>query len=614
MADAKWTPKLSIAEVDAILTASGMPLETELAIVNGRVLKVYKNQPQNIRKFWLASVMQHKDQPYLVFEGEQYTYHQIHEKACRFASLLYTEYGVRKGDRVAIAMRNYPEYIIAFWAIHLIVPLFTLVNAWAPEEPLHYCLELTEPKVLLVDGERAALIFKPGGVFDKLKSKGKKLTLRNVLVVRARDGSFSKKDRSVQSFDDVLSAYKGPSDKWSTEPEPLPDEDSVIMFTSGTTGRPKGVLSSQRAFIQNTFNVIASVFRSYLRKGESLPPLNDPSIPKKVCLLSVPLFHVAGNTTTLVSVPFLSSHVPHTLLGSKIIILRRWDPNEAARLIKDEKITSGTGVPTMVSDLIETGINSEVMETMSFGGSLAPTSFASEIVKRFPNTIPGQGYGLTETNGVVASITDFLAKPGSTGWAVPDVEILIVDPSTEKIMPPHQVGEVWIKGPNIMTCYWNDPEATDKAITKDGWFKSGDLGYLDEEGFLYIRDRLKDIMIRGKFIHSVEVEDAILKDGRLREAAAVSVPDKRLGELVAARVTTKPEFHGKVTEKEIIESAKRFLPAHAVPVMVLVRNDLMERNEPGKIVKDFVRKEVREGWAKRVIYQRKSSPKSLAKL
>ncbi|TDL21288.1 long-chain-fatty-acid-CoA ligase [Rickenella mellea] len=604
----EWKPKLSIREVDAILTGPGMLLETERAIIDGRVLRVYKNQPPNVRKFWLGSVMQFKDKDYVVFESERYTYQQIHERASRFASLLYTDYGVRKGDRVAIAMRNYPEFITTFWGIHLIGAIPTFINAWAPTEPLLYCLQLTDPKVLIVDAERAARVSRSGGILDKIKDNAKS-SLRKVLVVRPHEGA-SAKYRGIHDFESTLASYSGPENAWSTAPEALPDEGGSIFFTSGTTGRPKGVLSSQRAFIQNTFNGIASRLRVYLRNGEELPVLGAPQAEgelQKAGLLSVPLFHVTGCTSTL---------MPNTALGSKIVLMRRWDANEAARLITSEKITTCGGVPSMAADLLDTDLQSDILEGVSFGGAPASSSTAPELAKRFKNAVPGQGYGLTETNALAACHADFVAKPSSTGWACPVVDIIVVDIKGEKIMPPHQIGEVWIKGPNVMTCYWNDPAATAKAITKDGWFKSGDLGYLDEEGFLFIKDRVKDIMIRGgENIHSIEVEDALYKDERILEAAAVSVPDKRLGELVAARVTTRPGFHGQVKEEEVLEVASKFLPAHAVPVMVLVSDKPVERNAPGKIMKDVVRKEVRAEWAKRLKAQtRGKGKKTKAKL
>jgi len=179
-------------------------------------------------------------------------------------------------------------------------------------------------------------------------------------------------------------------------------------------------------------------------------------------------------------------------------------------------------------------------------------------------------------------------------------DILIVDPATEKVLPTGKIGEIWIRGPNVMKGYWNDPEATDKAITRDGWFKSGDLGLVDEEGFLFIKDRAKDIIIRGgENIHSVEVENALYADERIMDAAAVSVPDRRLGELVAAVVSIKHAFHGKVTEASVIDHSRKLLPAHAVPVMVLLQEELIERNANGKIVKGDLRARVRKEWAER---------------
>jgi len=256
----------------------------------------------------------------------------------------------------------------------------------------------------------------------------------------------------------------------------------------------------------------------------------------------------------------------------------------------------------LVMDLLESSLQDSTLENVGCGGAPVSDAMPKDVKKRFKGAKPSQGYGLSETNAIVANIhgEDFLVRPGSVGLASPVNDFLIVDPVTLKVQPPGEIGELWIRGPNVMKGYWGDPVGTDKAITRDGWFKSGDIATMDEEGFIYIKDRVKDIIIRGgENIHSVEVENALYADERLLDVAAVSVPDKRLGELVAAVVVTKTPFRGKVTEAEVIEIARKSLPAHAVPVLVLVEDELIERTASGKPMKNSVRKRVRKEWARR---------------
>ncbi|KAL5500943.1 hypothetical protein ACEPAH_9330 [Sanghuangporus vaninii] len=601
--------------------------ETERVIIDDRVVKVYKHLPPNIRTFWLSRAAAWQDRDYIVFENERYTYGQVAERASKLASLLYTKYGVRKGDRVAIIMRNYPEFMISFWAIHLLGAVSTMINAWAPRAPLLHCIVTTDPKVIIVDPERAVQLCTDGLLDEaRLKSRG----LYKVFVVRSTrivgvgqsPGVRAKwKSAGITPLETALDAYTGPIDAWNSPSHssadsytqdqsltgspagPLPDDNATIFFTSGTTGLPKGVLSTQRSFLTNTFNNFLAKFRAMLRKGEDLPDLGAAAAaaanePQKGVLISVPLFHVTGLTSAAMS---------STALGGKIAFMHKWDKEEAALIIKRERLTSAGGVPSMIMDLIESSLDSagnSSLESLSCGGAPSAETMPREVARRFGAGVDsGQGYGLSETNAVAASIQgeDFITRPTSTGLPTPVNDLLVVDPVTLKILPPGQVGELWIKGANVMRGYWGDKEATRKAITRDGWFKSGDSAYIDEEGFLYIKDRIKDIIIRGgENIHSTEVENALYADERILDAAAVSVPDPRLGELVAAVVATKPHYKGQVVEEDVIGNARKLLPAHAIPVLVLVQDEMIERNANGKIVKTDLRKRVRREWARRL--------------
>jgi len=289
-----------------------------------------------------------------------------------------------------------------------------------------------------------------------------------------------------------------------------------------------------------------------------------------------------------------------SLKGMKIVLMRQWIPEEAARLIKDENVGVAGGVPSMVSDLIESSAVGYPLDALLFGGSPAPDHLPAQARRAFPTASMSQAYGMTETNSVAVSVAgeDYISRPSSTGRPTPVNDIVIMQNNTA--LAPPLIGEVWLRGPNIMKGYWRDPETTAKTITKDGWLKTGDLGFLDEEGFLYIRDRIKDLIIRGgENIASVAVENAFYADSRISEVAAVGVPDKRLGELVVAVVFAKPAFQGKVSETELIKAAQRKLPKYAVPVMIIIRDEPFERTPSGKILKQVIRKSARAEWEKR---------------
>jgi acyl-CoA synthetase (AMP-forming)/AMP-acid ligase II len=281
----------------------------------------------------------------------------------------------------------------------------------------------------------------------------------------------------------------------------------------------------------------------------------------------------------------------------KIVMTRKWDVEEAVRLIKQENVGVAGGVPSMVTYLTLSTLVGHPLEGLLFGGAPAPPSLVARARKAFPTATMTQAYGLTETNSVAVSIAgeDYAARPTSTGRACPVNDIQIVHENT--CLPPGSVGEVWLRGPNVMKCYWREPQATDAAITKDGWLRTGDLGYLDDEGFLYIKDRLKDIIIRGgENVDSVTVENAFYADPRVLEVAAVGVPDERLGELVVALVSVRPDYQGQVTEAMLLTQARRRLPKFAVPAMVLILNATFERTPSGKIIIDELRKIARKHW------------------
>ncbi|KAJ3742721.1 hypothetical protein DFH05DRAFT_1527316 [Lentinula detonsa] len=595
-----WNPKRTHDEVDKILCAPNALHELETREINGQVQRVYKNLWPSLRVFWLTVSKLHPNKTCVVYENQRLTFGEVAERAIRAASIFQNVYGVQKGDRIAICSRNYPEYLVIFWACHLIGAVSVLVNAWLPIEPLKHCLFQTTCSLIFVDSERASLL---SPAVDEVKSKA---GTKAFLVLEAREGKglWSGMENWTTQFDE----YKGDTQQVLKEdPQITPEDNATILFTSGTGGTPKGCLSTQRAFLSNLFNSLASMGRVMLRRGEDLV-FGTPPGPQAGLFLPTPLFHSAGTSLLMIG----------ALTGGKLVLMRQWNVDNAVKLIKEENIAFIGGVQSTVSDLANSAAKGTPLRTILYGGAAVSPSQARRALHAFPTASLSHAYGLTETNATTVTFggEDYLARLDSCGRPMPIDDVLVMSLNGAQC-PTGTVGEVWLRGPNIMKCYWGDPVATSKALTKDGWLKTGDMGYMDNEGFLYIKDRLKDIIIRGAYfsdgnvhtttqsptpggenIDSISVENALYIDEGVIEAAAVPVPDARLGELVTAFVTVKPSHKTRVNETVLVDVARKHLPKFAVPVMILIKEDFTH-TPSGKIIKGELRKIAAEEWAKR---------------
>ncbi|THV08574.1 acetyl-CoA synthetase-like protein [Dendrothele bispora CBS 962.96] len=578
-----WKPVRTVEECNKIISGPGSTFEVETQLVGGRVYRVYKNLWPSLRAFFLWAHDEYKDKTYVVSEDKEYTYRQTLERAAKAASIFTNIYGLKKGDRVGICSRNYPEYLVVFWACHLIGAVPVMANAWLPPDGIHYCISHTQCSILIVDPERANILE------PEISQLQKDLKLRGVFVLESHEGKG--KWSGMLDWKSVFDNYRGDVDSvLKNDPNIIPEDHATIYFTSGTTGRPKGVLSTQRQYLTNVFNAAVGRVRDALRRGIELP--TEDTGPQKGVLIAVPFFHVTGTT---------SQGMSATMNGLKIVLLRRWNPEEAVRMIKKHNVAIAGGVPSMVVDLLLRGEDLS-LESLTFGGTSASPSLASKAAEVMPNAALAQGYGMTECNSVAVSMVgmDQVQRPTSTGLATPVNDLLVMDLDGVKAVPAGAVGEVWIRGVNVMKEYWRDPDATNRTVSRDGWLKTGDLGYLDEEGFLYIKDRIKDIIIRGgENIDSVSVENAFYALPCIYEAAAVGVPDPKLGELVAVAVSLKPGYEGKVTETELVAAVQKTLPRFAVPVMIIMQSEPLERTASGKIVKGKLRQEAAKEWEAR---------------
>ncbi|MGB8840162.1 MAG: class I adenylate-forming enzyme family protein [Aliidongia sp.] len=565
-------PVFSIAEAHAALTAPNAPFEIEERVIRGRPMRVWKNIPPTLRDLFVAA-RAYGDRVFLVHEDERVSFEAFARAALAIAAGLVAD-GIAPGDRVALVMRNLPEWPAAFFGIALTGAIVVPLNAWWTGSELEYGLVDSGAKAAVVDAER----------LERLSEHLPDCpALRHVYVARTQE---EVAHPLVRRLEDLI----GPSSLWASLPVGDlpnvaldPDDDATIFYTSGTTGNPKGALGTHRNLLCNigTAGIVSA--RRFLRRGEPVPA-PDPTAPQRAILLSIPFFHVTGCHAIL---------SPSLAAGSKIVLLRKWDAEAAMQLIEHERITMAGGVPTIVWQLIEhparTKYDLSSLESIAYGGAPSAPELVRRIKEAFPNSLPGNGWGMTETSGTVTSHAgeDYEFRPDSCGPAAPVCDLKITDPDG-RILPPGEIGELWATGPTIVKGYWNKPEATAQTFV-DGWIRTGDLARLDAEGFCFIVDRAKDMLIRGgENIYSVEVENILYRHPDVMDAALVGIPHRTLGEEPGAVVTLKPGGHA--TEAELRGFVAEHLAAFKVPVQVRFWPETLPRNANGKILKNELKK------------------------
>ncbi|MFN3911024.1 class I adenylate-forming enzyme family protein [Hyphomonas sp.] len=562
-------PAMSIAQANAALAGPGSPLALEDAVIRGVPMKVYSNAPPTIPSIIDAAAVQFPGRTYLVYENERVTFGALQLAVRTLAHRLKTEYGIGKGDRVAIIMRNYPQWPLGFFAALSLGAIATPMNSWWTAEELEYGLSFAGVKAAIVDGQ----------IYERIRGHLERLPdLKHILI--ARDPTDEIADPRVSS----LEAIVGQPNDWAELPDPGPvavdlgpEDDATIMFTSGTTGKPKGALATHRAVISNMFNSMTCQARMYLRKGEPLPEPDPHAM--RATLLSIPFFHATGSFAIL---------IPSAIRGDKIVSMFKWDAGQALPIIEAERITSIGGVPAIAWQLLEHPDRDKYdlssIQVISYGGAPSAPELVSSIKKRFPDVAPGNGWGMTETcaTATLNIGEDYVNRPSSAGAAPGAVELKICDPEGNPV-PAGEVGELWCKGPMNCRLYWNRPDATAETF-RNGWVVTGDLARIDDEGFLFLVDRAKDMLIRGgENIYCIEVENALYDHPAVMDAAVVGIPHKVLGEEVGAVVQLKP---GKTaSEAELRAHVAGMLAAFKVPIEIQFQGDPLPRNANGKILK-----------------------------
>ena len=486
------------------LSAKGEPYELTDGKVFGRPCRVFQNGPKTLRELFEQNI---SDETFIVFEEERLSYRESYELAARVANMMISEYGVKAGDRIAISMRNFPEWIIAFCATTAIGGIAVAMNSlWNPEE-MAYGLKDSGAKLLFADQER----------IDRIKQMKDGIKAQVISVRADNQGEYPDLNKLLDNYQDSDMPLPGPE----------PEDIATLLYTSGSTGHPKGVASCH-------LNITTALLGWELdgQAGMMVNQIEPPVLEHQpATLLAVPLFHATGSHAV-----FLQSFRNQR----KIVSMYKWDPSLAAELIEREKITSFIAPAAMTGDLVQearkTDRNLSTLASVGGGGAPRAPEQVKNIHDSFEKAMPGTGWGMTETNAIGTGIggQDYLDHPASSGRCSIVNEIRVVNDNGDQL-PPKERGELQIRGSTVFKGYWDKPEANAEVFTSDGWMKTGDVAYIDDEGYLYIVDRIKDLVIRGgENIGCGEVEAALLEHPEILEASVYAVPDERLEKLVAS--------------------------------------------------------------------------------
>ncbi len=552
------TPQtMTRAQAIAELTAPGQPYELVDELVQDRALRLFKHAPASLRVLFESTA---SDKPFLAYEDERLTFAQAWQAASRIAQVL-VQQGVAPGDRVAIAMRNYPEWILAFTAITSIGAVAVAMNAHWQAEEMAYGLQDSGAKVLFADQER----------LDRLAQMPAMPAL-TVLAVRPRQAP-----PGVALLKDLVAAL-GSADVAMPAAAVAPDDAATILYTSGSTGHPKGVVSSHR----NILSALLSweLDRAVFERVTGLVP-EAPAV-QPGALLAVPLFHVSG-----LHASYLSSYRPQR----RVVAMYRWDADAAAALIDREKLSSMVAPAAMSGDLVRVAKagGHDLSSLMVLGGGGAPRApeQVRQIAASFANALPNTGWGMTETNAIGTGIggQDYLDRPASSGRCALVLQLKVVDELGQAV-PQGQRGELLVRGASVFQGYWNRPEVDAQVFVDGDWFRTGDGAYIDDDGFLFIVDRIKDLIIRGgENIGCGQVEAALLMHPDVHEAAVYAVPDERLGEEVGATVYGKPGLDLVALNEFLSQHLAKF----ELPRYIVQADEPLPRTPSGKILKRQIR-------------------------
>ncbi len=561
------------------LTAPGAPFAMNEIIVRGNPMRVFASAPPTLRSLWELTAS-FADATYIVYEDERYTYREIAAQVRSLAHYLRDVHGVVPGDRIALAMRNYPEWIVGYWASICLGAAAVGMNAWWTTTEMEFGLSDSRPKVLIADDER---LMRALPMLDALRA----VAPLHVIAVRS--------DRELPTdasrWADVVNGDTAPADLPAATIDP--DDDACIFYTSGTTGFPKGAQLTHRGSVHNVMNIafmtvaVGAADAKAIAAGELAAPTNPAAPPiQSVFMAPTPLFHVTACNCLL--------H-PATISGGRVVLTYKWDPGRALELIEREGVTNFSGVPTMSRELLLhpdwATRNTSTMRGMGGGGAALQPDLVGKIADAIPQGAPSTGYGLTETHGIITanSARLYLAKPSSCGAIVPTLDAKLVDEDGNDVpASPEATGVLCVRGSVVIKGYLNRAEATAESI-QDGWFNTGDICRIDDEGFVYIVDRAKDMVLRGgENVYCSEVEAAIYQHPAIAEAAVFGITDERLGEEVVCAILLQPSH--QLTHEELSAFLAERIAKHKIPAKAWFLTEQIPRNASGKFLKRELRK------------------------
>lgn len=549
-----------IHETKAKITAPEAFFELEDISLDGRIYKTFKHAPKTLIEV-LNNSRGHGAIDFMVYEGRRYSFDRFYAEVDAMAAVLQSRYGIVKGDRVAIAMRNNPEWAISYAAITYVGAIVVPINSWGKTEELQYAVTDSRAKLLVADVSRLKLL---DSVFDQLNIEA---------IVVDTDGPVA--TTNVTRFEDVLSEGEG---KPYQIPEQLPEDSCVILYTSGSTGFPKGVVQRHIGVCQALMNMMFAGFLTMDIEGGAREYKGGAE--RETPLLTVPLFHATG---------LLGGFLIPLQLGQKAVMMYKWDSEAALKLVEEEKITSMTSVPAIIQDLLNhpsiDNYNLESLIRVSAAGAATPPDLPAMIDVRFNKPSRSTGYAMTETMAVcstmIGAIFDF--KPDSSGVVSPIIDIRFVDPAGNVLLQG-EAGEIQLRGITCTPGYWEKPEANDKTFHEGGWMETGDVGMIDDDGFIHITGRIKEIVIRGgENIYPGEIEGIAYQMDGVQENVVFGVPDDTMGEEMV--LVAYPTPGHEMTADGLRDYLKGRLASYKVPKFIEISDSPLPRNASEKLHK-----------------------------
>jgi long-chain acyl-CoA synthetase len=553
------------ADVQAKRTESVVPgafFEIEDVTVDGDTYKVYKHAAKTVIEM-LQNARAHGDIDFIVYEGRRYTYTRFYALVDAFAASLQQDYGIEKGDRFAIAMRNNPEWAITYAAATLIGAIVVPINSWGKTEELQYALDDSGSTVLVCDPGRYKLV-KNAGI--------------NARIIVAEAQADTQLSNDAALFEDVIAAGEG---KAYQVVDAKPEDYCVILYTSGSTGFPKGVVHRHIAICQSVFNMM---WLGFLVMGLEGPREFKGGAERETPMLTVPLFHCTG---------LLSGFYLPLATGQKVVMMYKWDNVQALKLIEQEKVTGLASVPAIIQDFLSQpnfdDYDTSSLIRVSAAGAATPAGLPELIQQKTGNPSRSAGYGMTETVAAGATMSGviFDMKPEASGIVSPIMDLRSVD-AEGNVLPQGVPGEIEFYGICVTPGYWEKPEANEKTFVDGRWMKTGDVGMVDEDGFVHITGRIKEIVIRGgENIYPGEIEHAAYEMDEVHEVVVFGEPDAAMGEEMVMVAYALPGV--ALDDAKLRDYLKQRLAGYKVPKTILLSAEPLPRNASEKLFKLKVR-------------------------